>query len=169
MSWCMHLLSTNPNIQTRLRNEVLSLPANSSSYSDSSRGSSPTPSEANSCSSVSLSSFGSSKIDSDYALADAIDALPFLDGVVRETLRLCPPVHSAIRTAAEDDSIPVSSPITLRDGTEVTSIRIKKGSLLHIPIEGLNMSEDIWGSDAQEFKYASFYSREYIVCSLKYH
>jgi cytochrome P450 len=154
LSWCIHLLSLNPDIQTRLREEILSLPTHSSSYSDSSRSSSPTPSETQS--SASFSSFSSAGVHSEYAHADAIEALPFLDGVIRETLRLCPPVHSTIRTVTRDDTIPISSPIVLRDGTEIKpseGISIRKGSYVHIPFEGLNMSEDIWGENAREFKY----------------
>jgi cytochrome P450 len=152
VSWCIHLLSLNPELQTRLRDEILSLPANSSPYSDSSRASSPTPSETQSC--ASFSSFESAGGYSEYARADAIEALPFLDAVVRETLRVCPPVHGTIRCATKDDTIPISSPIDLRDGTKIDTtngIRIRKGTFVHIPIEGLNMSKDIWGEDAREF------------------
>lgn len=153
MSWCIHLLSLNTDIQTRLRKETLSLPANSS-YSDSSRESSPTPSETPSC--ASFPPFSPAKVSSEYPHADAIEALPFLDCVVREVLRLCPPVHSTIRTVTQNDTIPISSPCVLRDGKEIGpsgGISIRKGSYVHIPIEGLNMSEDIWGKDAREFKY----------------
>jgi cytochrome P450 len=151
ISWCIHLLSLNPDHQTRLRQEILSLPANSSSYSDSSGLSSPTFSEAQSCASAGGYS--------EYFQADAIEALPFLDAVVHETLRLCSPVHSTIRTATQDDTIPISSPVVLRDGTVITpseGIPIRKGTFVHIPIEGLNMSEEIWGKDAREFKYVGW-------------
>jgi cytochrome P450 len=151
ISWCIHLLSVNPDIQTRLRDEILSI-SYGSSYSESSRESSPTPSETGSF--ASLSSFSSAGASSEYAHADAIEALPFLDAVVRETLRVCPPVHGTIRTATRDDIIPISSPVILRDGTEMKEgIPIRKGTYVHIPIEGLNMNEDIWGPDARKFKY----------------
>lgn len=128
ISWCLHLLSLYPELQTRLRDEILQLPAN------------PAPGTESSSSNL------------DTAWADAIDALPYLDGVLRETLRLGSPVHGFLRTPVQDEDIPVSSPIKLRDGREVTSIRVRKGTYIHIPIEGLNMSEDIWGADALEFK-----------------
>ena len=86
----------------------------------------------------------------------AIDDLPFLNAVIRETLRFCPPVHSTIRVATANDQIPISHPIVLQDGTVVEKdgyISIRKGSYIHIPIEGLNLSEEIWGCDAREFKY----------------
>ena len=81
-----------------------------------------------------------------------VDKLPFLDAVVRETLRLCPPAHSTIRVATEDDVIPLSHPVKLRDGTVTQEVHICKGSYVHIPIEGLNMSKDIWGEDALIFE-----------------
>lgn len=148
-SWCIHLLSLNPDTQTRLREEILSLASNSTSYSDSSRVPSPTTSETQSY--ASCSSFSAAGVYSEYARADAIEALPFLDSVVRETLRLCPPVHSTIRTPIQNDTIPISAPLVMRDGTAVGGIYIRKGTYVHIPIEGLNMSEDIWGKDAREF------------------
>ena len=68
---------------------------------------------------------------------------------------MCPPVHSTIRIPTADDLIPVSHPVRLRDGTTVPAgghISIRKGTYIHIPIEGLNMCEEIWGSDAKLFK-----------------
>lgn len=81
-----------------------------------------------------------------------VDKLPYLNAVVQETLRLCPPAHSTIRVAMEDDAIPLSHPIELRDGTVMQEVHIRKGSYVHIPIEGLNMSKDIWGKDALIFE-----------------
>ena len=114
ISWCLHHLSLNPRIQTRLRDELQSL----------------------------------------HSIEDmnAVDKLPYLNAVVQETLRLCPPAHSTIRVAMEDDMIPLSHPIKLRDGTVMREVHIRKGSYVHIPIEGLNMSKDIWGEDALIFE-----------------
>ena len=41
----------------------------------------------------------------------------------------------------------------MRNGEIAQEIHIKEGSFVHIPIEGLNFSKDIWGEDALEFKY----------------
>ncbi|KAI5119934.1 hypothetical protein M0805_000899 [Coniferiporia weirii] len=81
----------------------------------------------------------------------ALDGLPFLDAVVRETLRIAPPVHGTIRVATKDDLIPLSQPLLLRTNELVSEVRIRKGSFVHIPIEGLNYSKDIWGEDALVF------------------
>ena len=40
----------------------------------------------------------------------------------------------------------------LRTNEFVREVRIRKGSYVHIPIEGLNYNKDIWGEDALIFK-----------------
>ncbi|KAJ7480120.1 cytochrome P450 [Mycena galericulata] len=134
ITWCLHLLSLYPDVQKRLRAEIMTTPApNATSKRDST-------SSVSSTSSV--------------MQADTIDALPFLDAVVRETLRVIPPVHGTVRVATTDDLIPVSHPVVLRNGKIIRAgehIRIKKGSFVHIPLEGINLSEDIWGNDAKQF------------------
>jgi cytochrome P450 len=148
ISWCLHLLSLHPDIQTRLRQEIFSLSNSPTRTSSPSTDDERVPSQP-----PSASSWNSNY--SEYAESDAIDNLSLLDAVVRETLRLSPPVHGTIRVATQTDSIPVSSPVVLRDGTLVPaggSITIGKGSYVHIPIEGLNFSTDIWGNDARIFK-----------------
>jgi cytochrome P450 len=136
ISYCLHVLSLHPEYQTRLREEIFSLPLGSRP---------PSP-----CSILDLPANHSL-----ITQADGLDALPFLDGVVREVLRLYPPVHGTIRVATADDLIPVSHPVEMRDGTTIPAgghIHIRKGSYVHIPIEGLNLSEAIWGKDARVFK-----------------
>lgn len=77
-------------------------------------------------------------------IQQAILALPYLDQVVKESLRLIPPVHSTVRVAGEDTHIPTS------DGTEVF---MRKGQFVHIAFEGFNLRKDVWGPDAHSFKY----------------
>ncbi|KAK7064703.1 cytochrome P450 [Favolaschia claudopus] len=136
ITWCLHILSQHPEIQDRLRAEIIAGPASEASPS----------SRRNSTSSISSTS--------STLQTDAIDSLPYLDAVLRETLRVTPPVHGTLRVATADDLIPVSSPVVLRNGKvihENEHIRIKKGSFVHLPVEGVNLSEDIWGPDAREF------------------
>jgi hypothetical protein len=54
--------------------------------------------------------------------------------------------------ATKDDRIPLSQPILKRNGKWEDFIPITKGSYIHIPIEALNTSANIWGPDAHEFK-----------------
>ncbi|KAF8516702.1 cytochrome P450, partial [Hysterangium stoloniferum] len=117
VSWCLHNLATHTSLQTRLREELLS---------------------------VSLSSDPGER-------GHQIDGLPFLDKVVKESLRLNPPVHSSIRVATQDDIIPLSERLILRNGEAVDEVKIRKGSFIHIPLEGFNVCTDIWGPEAVNF------------------
>jgi cytochrome P450 len=54
---------------------------------------------------------------------DQLNALPYLDMVVRETLRVHAPVPSTIRVAMKDDVLPLSKPFTDRRGHVQTSIQ----------------------------------------------
>ncbi|TFK40912.1 cytochrome P450 [Crucibulum laeve] len=142
VAWCLFQLSQHPSVQTRLREEIHTIAHLHSTCTTSAEASCPEVSEA---------------LPKQLASAsfEAIESLPYLDAVVRETLRLSPPVHGTIRVATANDQIPISHPVTLRDGTILeagSSISIRKGSYIHIPIEGINYSKEIWGDDALSFK-----------------
>ncbi|KAG6837201.1 hypothetical protein H0H93_013069, partial [Arthromyces matolae] len=145
LSWCLHFLSLNPEIQNRLRTEIISIDdydALPSEGKNSRSSATPPP------------TYRSATHESIGECWERITASPYIDAVVRETLRLCPPVHSTIRVATADDQIPVSHPVVLQDGTTVENagfIKIRQGSYIHIPIEGLNLCTEIWGKDALEF------------------
>ncbi|KAF8238405.1 cytochrome P450 [Tricholoma matsutake] len=145
IAWCLHFLSQNPEIQTQLREEILSAQKSlESKVFDTDAGAKRTSSPLSHPISM----------QTPQERWEALDKLPYLNAVVRETLRFCPSVHSTIRVATSDDRIPISHPIVLRDGTVVEKdghISIRKGSYIHIPIEGVNLSEEIWGSDARSF------------------
>ena len=68
--------------------------------------------------------------------------LPLLDKVCRESLRILPPVHSSLRVATQDDVLPVSNG---------EGIRIRKGTIVHVPIEAMNLDREIWGQDGWAF------------------
>ncbi|KAG7453117.1 cytochrome P450 [Guyanagaster necrorhizus] len=92
------------------------------------------------------------QVDTDTPTMDELSALPYLDWVVRETLRVHSPVPSTIRCAGKDDVIPLSQPFTDRKGRVQDSIRIRKGQTILIPISTVNRDEALWGEDAKEFK-----------------
>ncbi|KAG6374890.1 cytochrome P450 [Boletus reticuloceps] len=90
-------------------------------------------------------------VDTETPSMDELMALPYLDAVVRETLRVHSPVPSTLRFATKDDVIPIEKPYTDKYGVMHDSIRISKGDPIFIPILALNRSTELWGPDAQEF------------------
>ncbi|KAH9486659.1 Cytochrome P450 monooxygenase 197 [Psilocybe cubensis] len=161
LSWCFHLLSLNPDIQKRLRAEIKSI-------SHISEGDiSDYDSENHDCE-ICKPESPFQQIQSIYPRRcrslpqwEAVENLPYLNSVVLETLRFCPPVHGTIRVATQTHPIPISRPISLFDGSAIASgvitdfrddyLTIKKGSYVHVPIEGWNLSEDVWGPDSLVF------------------
>ncbi|QRV86654.1 cytochrome P450 family protein [Ceratobasidium sp. AG-Ba] len=148
--WGLYALSRNPKVQQALREELAELNLGGEHDFASDSG-----------------------IECDYATPDpvaqfaAIDALPMLDRVVREILRLYTPVHSTLRTAEQDDIVPFTADAPPRmadgsisravvtghaaDGTIRTGIRVRKGEFIHLPYEGMNTARAVWGEDAHEF------------------
>lgn len=113
--WALFSLSQRPDVQSKLRAELLSVPT-------------PTPD------------------------MDTLSALPYLDAVTRETLRVHAAVPNTIRIAMRDDCIPLNEPFVDKHGKVRREINIKKGEGVFIPILAMNRDKSIWGEDAQEFK-----------------
>ncbi|KLO13377.1 cytochrome P450 [Schizopora paradoxa] len=112
--WCLYALSKRPDLQARLREELLSVPTDTPSM-------------------------------------DELQALPFLDAVVRETLRVHPAVPATSRVAKKDDIIPLNEPFVDKHGKLRSEIPIRKGESFFIPIVAINRWSEIWGADALEF------------------
>jgi len=91
-------------------------------------------------------------VDTDNPTMDQLNSLPYLDMVVRESLRVHAPVPSTMRVAMKDDVLPLSKPFTDRKGNVHEGIRVSKGQTLMIPILALNRDKSIWGQDALEFR-----------------
>ncbi|KAF9265871.1 cytochrome P450 [Marasmius fiardii PR-910] len=83
----------------------------------------------------------------DSPTMDELNALPFLEAVVRETLRVHTPVPGLTRDAARDGVIPLNVPVN-----GMNHIRVKKGQGISISLTALNRSAQLWGEDAAEFK-----------------
>ncbi|KAL1937797.1 hypothetical protein VTO73DRAFT_12816 [Trametes versicolor] len=129
VTWLIYLLAKYPEVQERLRTEL--------------RFVAPT---------VPLESLTQDEIASVYAL---VAELPYLENVVKETLRLIPPVHSSIRVATQDDVVPTSVPVPLRGPKGkvemVDSFVMPKGACVHVPIEAFNLDREVWGTDGWAF------------------
>ena len=61
---------------------------------------------------------------------DDLNGLPYLDAVVRETMRLYSPVSIILKAADKDDFIPLSKPFTDRKGIVRHEIRFAFDSIL---------------------------------------
>lgn len=157
LTWAMYLLSQHSDVQKKLRQEIRKVyPSIDGYHSDISLDSGFEDCVACNRHVLELTDW-SQTCSCLRTRMDAFEKLTYLDNVVRETLRFCPAVHATIRVANRDDHIPLSHPVTLKNGTTVGTdlsgyIAIKKGSYIHIPIEGFSYSEDIWGPDALEFR-----------------
>ncbi|RDB25854.1 Docosahexaenoic acid omega-hydroxylase CYP4F3 [Hypsizygus marmoreus] len=83
---------------------------------------------------------------------DELVALPFLDAVCRETLRLYPPVPTVSRVARQDVVMPLSVPIKGKDGSDIHAITVPKDTKIVISIQNANRDPALWGPDALEWK-----------------
>ncbi|ORY33012.1 putative cytochrome P450 [Naematelia encephala] len=115
LTWILYLLSQNPQVQKKIREE---------------------------CASVA----------DERPSIESLQALPYMDAVVRESLRVCPPAPGTIRQTTADCIVPLSIPIKGRDGSTITSVHLPKGMQVFLPIMLVNTSTVIWGPDAAEFK-----------------
>jgi len=91
-------------------------------------------------------------VGTDTPTMDELSALPYLDAVVAETLRVHAPVPQSGRVAKRDDVVPLATPFVDKKGRVQDSIRVPKGTFAIIPIMAVNKSKAIWGEDADEFR-----------------
>ncbi|KAF7351505.1 hypothetical protein MSAN_01582800 [Mycena sanguinolenta] len=90
-------------------------------------------------------------VDNENPSMDELNALPYLDCVVRETLRAHAPVTLNFRVATRDDVIPLETPYTDRNGTVHETLTIRKGQTTVLPILAVNRDPAIWGPTAHQF------------------
>jgi len=62
-------------------------------------------------------------VGTDNPTMDELNALPYLDAVVRESLRLHPPLVSISRVATEDDILPLGEPVKDKNGNVLDGIK----------------------------------------------
>ncbi|KAK0480321.1 cytochrome P450 [Armillaria novae-zelandiae] len=76
------------------------------------------------------------------------DSMPFMNAVIKETLRFHPIVPAIMRVAGSDDAIPLLEPVTTSSGAKLTSIPVKKGQLIQLGIGYYNRHPTVWGPTA---------------------
>jgi len=92
-----------------------------------------------------------SAINGDPTYKDIQDRLPYLDAVLKETLRLYPGLPYMERVATKHDVIPLHQPVKLSDGRMTQEVSIKPGQTVLIPIIAIQRQDNIWG-DADVFR-----------------
>ncbi|KAN0081681.1 Cytochrome P450 [Tylopilus felleus] len=122
MSWILFELARHPKIQSRLRDEIRNT-------------------EAIVC----------ARGDSLLKVQD-LEAMPYLDAVIKEGLRIHPSAPQSFRIALQDDILPLSKPILTESGDMLNEVHIPKGTEIVISNAAYNRNKDIWGEDAHEFK-----------------
>ncbi|KAG2153235.1 cytochrome P450 [Suillus clintonianus] len=83
---------------------------------------------------------------------DVLMNLPFLDGVVKETLRLYPSLPLMIRTATKATTLPLHFPARSRSGADTSVVTIPQGTHIIISILAANRHQEIWGADANDWR-----------------
>ncbi|KAF7297364.1 Cytochrome P450 [Mycena indigotica] len=83
---------------------------------------------------------------------DELNGLPYLESVIRETMRLHSPVSYSWRMAYSDDLIPLSTPFIDQRGRIFEALPVKKGQRVYVPVSHVNTDKALWGDDALEFK-----------------
>ncbi|TGJ79738.1 hypothetical protein E0Z10_g9026 [Xylaria hypoxylon] len=108
LSWACYLLSKHPEYQDKLREEIREA----------------LPSEM--------------EIDNSTDLAGLLEPLPYLNGIINETLRLYPTVPMTMRQAIRDSNL--------------AGQVIPKGVTVVLSMWQMNRSPELWGPEAGEFR-----------------
>ncbi|EDR01708.1 uncharacterized protein LACBIDRAFT_333139 [Laccaria bicolor S238N-H82] len=82
---------------------------------------------------------------------DELVALPYLDTVCRETLRLYPPVSYLSRRTRENIIMPLSKPLRGLDGEDVHEILVPNNTNIIISTIAANRNTEVWGSDSLQW------------------
>ncbi|KAF8319089.1 cytochrome P450 [Clavulina sp. PMI_390] len=83
---------------------------------------------------------------------DELSSLPYLDAVVRETLRMSPSVVGTVKIATEDTIVPLGEEIIDVNGRKIKELLIPRKCRIDVPNLTINTDPAIWGADAAEFR-----------------
>ena len=68
------------------------------------------------------------------------------------SLRLHPGIGHMERVASEDDTIPLKFPVKTPSGETITSIPVKAGQTIYIPVAAVDQLKCVWGEDANVWR-----------------
>jgi cytochrome P450 len=88
----------------------------------------------------------------DAGTLSALDGLPLLDAVLRETLRVDAPLTGTERVATADCVLPLDAPLVDAAGRTLSALAIPRGTVIHVPIAAVNTLAHIWGTDAKVWR-----------------
>ncbi|KAJ6463165.1 cytochrome P450, partial [Mycena vulgaris] len=90
-----------------------------------------------------------------------LEALPLLDAVVREMLRMYSPVTFIWRQTKKDLVLPLTYLIRSQiTGQETRELVVEEGTKVYLGLSAANRSTAIWGPDAAEFKPERWMNRD---------
>ncbi|KAJ7126085.1 cytochrome P450 [Mycena epipterygia] len=122
MSWTLFELSKQPEVQAKLRAEIMA-----TERAMHARG------------------------DTEFTYTD-FEAMSYTTAVMKETFRFHPVSYSSVREAARDEVLPLSKPLVTKSGKTITEIPIPKNIILVVSIAGYNRNPDVFGEDAHVFR-----------------
>ncbi|KAJ6571321.1 cytochrome P450 [Mycena capillaripes] len=121
MSWSLFELTQHPDVQAKLRAEIVAM-----EQTIRARG------------------------DKEFTYAD-FEAMPYTIAVMKETFRFHPVAYNTMREAARDEVLPLSKPLVTKSGKTITEIPIAKNTTLVMSVAGYNRNTDVFGKDAHVF------------------
>ncbi|KAI0263458.1 cytochrome P450 [Gloeopeniophorella convolvens] len=83
--------------------------------------------------------------------ASDLESLSYTQAALKEAMRLHPISWALSRVASRDDVIPMAFPVFTESGERVTSIPIKRGTMVDISVAAYNRFPEVWGQDAAEW------------------